>query len=355
MYRGLSVAFSSKLQPHTPRLAESRTRMVTTRRAAFPRQADTRLDGNSGAAVDIGGELRAARERLGWPLADCAAGLRIRLPYLEALEDGRAEAFPGKAYALAFLRSYARGLGLDADALCARFKADTGNVAARTRLTFPVPMAERGLPGGAVLLLALVMVVGTYAAWYRLSGEGRLPAEVPPAIPARLAPLAEQAVPMQAAAQPTPPPETNLAAEEEAGPEMPSVSPTSAAAAMPLPPVPTLAPPAAGLALTTTGPAAQADAPRLLLRARADAWVQVRERNGQVVLNRVLHPGDSWPVPARTGLLLTTGNAPGTDVVLDGVQVVSLAGFGAVRRDLPLEPDAVRDGRLSAAAPHSPN
>ena len=327
--------------------------MITTRRSAFPRPADTGLAGNHGGAVDIGGELRATREGLGWQLADCSAGLRIRLPYLEALEDGRVEAFPGKAYALGFLRSYARALGLDADALCGRFKADAGNLAARTRLTFPVPVAERGLPGGAVLLLAMVMVVGTYAAWYRLSGEGRLPAEVPPAIPARLAPLAEQAVPPSVVAQ-SAPTETSRAADEEAGPELPSVSPASAAAAMPVPPVPTLAPPGPGITLAANGPAADADTPRLLLRARADAWIQVREKTGQVVLNRVLHPGDSWKVPARTGLLLTTGNAPGTDVVLDGVQVVSLGGFGSVRRDLPLDPDAVRDGRLSAAQPSMP-
>ena len=43
-------------------------------------------------------------------------------------------------------------------------------------------------------MLGLVLAIGAYAGWYRLSGEGRLPAETVTAIPERLAPLAEQAL-----------------------------------------------------------------------------------------------------------------------------------------------------------------
>ena len=49
-----------------------------------------------------GAELAAARERLGWTLPDIAAHLRIRLPYLEAIEDGRIADLPGNAYAVGF-------------------------------------------------------------------------------------------------------------------------------------------------------------------------------------------------------------------------------------------------------------
>ena len=39
----------------------------------------------------------------------------------------------------------------------------------------------------------------------------------------------------------------------------------------------------------------------------------VRDRAGPVLLNRTLHPGETWEVPAKPNLLLTTGNAGGTD------------------------------------------
>ena len=79
--------------------------------------------------------------------------------------------------------------------------------------------------------------------------------------------------------------------------------------------------------------------------------MQVRDRGGQVLLNRVLHAGDTWAVPVRANLLLTTGNAGGTEVLVDGAATPALGAPGAVRRDLPLDPDQIKDGKLAAATP----
>ncbi len=284
-------------------------------------------------APRAGADLRAARERIGWSLQDIATALRIRLQYLEALEAGHVNELPGNAYALGYLRSYAVALGLDPNEVARRFKAEAVPVTAKTRLAFPVPVPERGVPTGAVVLLGVLLAVGAYAGWYRLSGEGRLPAETSTQVPLRLAPLAEQAVQLQTArpiqvAAPAEPP----AVQQAEAPPVPAISPSSAAAA-PLPPL----------------PGELSNQPRIVLRASADAWVQVRDRAGPVLLNRTLHPGETWEVPAKPNLLLTTGNAGGTDLVVDGVTSPSLGGSGAVRRDVPLDPDLIRDGKLPAA------
>jgi cytoskeleton protein RodZ len=317
---------------------------------------DAAVDGPAGAPR-VGADLRNARERLGWALPEVAAGLRIRLPYLEALEDGRIADLPGNAYALGFLRTYATALGLDPDELSRRFKAEAAAVNRKTELAFPAPVPERGVPAGAVVLLGVVLAVGAYVGWYRLSGEGKLPAEAVAPVPARLAPLAEQAVPPStppsgpaAAATPAP------AASSVASAAAPAVSPSSAAAALPPPAAaPTLpAAPLAATAAAATSNAAVPPAPdgtRIVLRAKADAWMQVRDRGGQVLLNRVLHPGDTWAVPVRANLLLTTGNAGGTEVLVDGSATPALGAPGAVRRDLPLDPDQIKDGKLAVATP----
>ena len=86
-----------------------------------------------------------------------------------------------------------------------------------------------------------------------------------------------------------------------------------------------------------------------MLAATADAWVQVRDRGGQVLLNRILHAGETWAVPAQPNLLLTTGNAGGTELVVDGTHRPPLGANGAVRRDLPLDPDLIKDGKLASA------
>jgi cytoskeleton protein RodZ len=261
-----------------------------------------------------------------------AAALRIRPDYLEALESGRIGDLPGNAYALAFLRTYASALGLDPDETVRRFKAEAASVDTKAELVFPVPMPQRGVPAGAVVLLGVVLAVGAYAGWYRLSGEGRLPAETNTQVPMRFASLVEKAPRPPPIAPPAPPPVVTAPVQQAEAPPVPAVSPTSAAAAA-----------------VTAAPTTPHDAVRIVLRANADAWLQVRDRGGPVLLNRTLHPGETWEVPSRPNLLLTTGNAGGTDIVLDGVTIPPLGGSGAVRRDLPLDPDLIRDGKLAAA------
>jgi cytoskeleton protein RodZ len=75
----------------------------------------------------------------------------------------------------------------------------------------------------------------------------------------------------------------------------------------------------------------------------------VKDRSGATLLNRVVKAGETWLVPPRADLLLTTGNAGGTDIVVNGATTPSLGGNGVVRRDLSLEPDQIKDGRLAAA------
>jgi cytoskeleton protein RodZ len=311
------------LQERRSELAESRSMMHS---AIEPR-------GALSSAPRAGADLRAARERIGWSLPAIASALRIALRHLEALEEGRIGDLPGNAYTLGFVRTYAAALGLDPNEVARRFKAEAATVSRGTRLAFPAPAPAHGVPAGAVALLGVVLAVGAYAGWYRLSGEGRLPAETSIQVPMRLASLADRAVPSRAREVPPAATPTEPAVVQQADALVaPSISPSSAAAA-PVAPLP-----------------APSDQSRILLRANADAWVLVRDKAGPVLLSRILHAGETWAVPARPNLLFTTGNAGGTDLVVDGVGSPSLGGNGVVRRDLALDPDLIKDGRLASAS-----
>ena len=74
-----------------------------------------RPEPSAGEAARLGEELRDARFALGFSIEDIAASLRIRRPYLVALEEGRVRDLPAPAYAVGFVRTYARALGLDED------------------------------------------------------------------------------------------------------------------------------------------------------------------------------------------------------------------------------------------------
>ncbi len=346
-------------------------------------------------AAGVGADLRAAREQAGWTLPQLAGSLRIRLVYLEAMEEGRIGLLPGNAYAVAFMRSYAQALGLDPEEIVRRFRREAAEVNQRTELEFPAPVPERGIPAGAILVIGLVIAIGGYAVWWH-GGGAPAPAPRVAQIPARLAAIAQSpqgatthtppargstvaaamppgipAIPPAIAPGGTADARTAQATNGAAGPKtadtvvpaasatlagaqkpaspptnaqaavapLPDVSPASALAATPaVPPIVTLAHAATDATAADT----------IVLGATADAWLEVRDPLGHVLLNKILHPGDTWTVPNRTGLVLTTGNAGGTTVTVGSLVIPSLGGNGTVRRDLPLDAAVIRAGGLAA-------
>ncbi len=317
----------------------------------------------TGAATSSGGLLRATRLQHGLSLSDVAAALRIRKEYLEAIETGRTDRLPAPAYTLGYVRSYAAALGLDQDEIARRFRSETGlGQARKPDLTFPAPVPERGVPAGAIVLLSLLLAIGLYAGWYWWSEPAqKLAGAIPPAPEhsVQLDPAPAPPLPVPPVATPSPPaPPAAAAPDLTPSPSQPT---PYAEAAWPTGPAVTALPtrrsnpsvvnaapvggspePAAAEPPATYG-ATGAEAGKVLLRARADTWVQVRERgSGTVLFNRVLRPGETYRAPDRPGLLLTTGNAGGLEIIVGGDALPALGGHGVVRRDLPLEPDALR-------------
>lgn len=64
---------------------------------------------------NVGEILRNARQRKHLSLQDVSRATCIRLPYLEALENGEYGVLPGPAYVTGFLRNYAKVVGLHPD------------------------------------------------------------------------------------------------------------------------------------------------------------------------------------------------------------------------------------------------
>ena len=352
--------------------------LKTASMAAVSRSETIFADGSD--APRAGADLRAARERLGWSVPDVAAMLRIRPAYLDALEVGRLNQLPGNVYALGFLRGYATALGLDPEEMVRRFKGEAVEMVKSTELVFPTPVPERGLPAGALILLGLVLVGGAYAGWYRLSGEGKLPPETVARMPARLAPLAEQALPgpdgrvpvpvtpkavarveendqfepRQAAAEnplflPDPPPAPPEEVAVAVAPSGPIGGTPTTALAMPVNPPMRAPDPATRSAPASADPAA-ADGARVVLRFTGDTWVQVKEKGGPTLLSRMMKAGETFPVPTKPNLLLTTGNAGRTEILVDGTLAPPIGGAGSVRSNVPMDPDQLKAGTVTPAS-----
>ena len=126
----------------------------------------------SGAApgqMEIGAELKAARERAGLDLATVAERTKIRSRYLEALEAERWGDLPNLAYGKGFLRTYAELLGLDGETVVDEYRRQVeagepqsmhplGDAVLEERRRRPQPNGGPGL--GLLLALAGAVVIG---------------------------------------------------------------------------------------------------------------------------------------------------------------------------------------------------
>jgi len=297
-------------------------------------------------AARVGEELREARLTLGASVEDVAVRLRINRRYIHALEEGRLKDLPGPAYAVGFVRSYAAALGLDADEAVRRFRDMTGGAANGRNgdLVFPEPVPSRGVPAGALVAVGAVLAVGAYVAWYNWSGSGDRVVDAVPPVPPRLEQAAQEgqrlrppAVPAATPAVPVAPASpTQAAAAPAAGaPAPPPAAPVAPVAAAPRPPPP-------------AGPVT------IQLRARGESWVQIRDtRANQTILDRVLRNGETFQVPTREGLVLTTGRAENLDILLNEEPSPVLSGVTGVRRGIALEVERLRqpEGTPAAARP----
>jgi cytoskeleton protein RodZ len=117
-------------------------------------------------------------------------------------------------------------------------------------------------------------------------------------------------------------------------------------------------PPLAAADDSTTAPSAGGYVPRvfgagnedarIVLVAESESWVQVRATSGELLLTRVLRPGDRYLVPDRPGLVMMTGNLGALRVIVDGEVAPGLGPLGVIGRDIPLDADRLLTGQVSA-------
>ncbi len=134
-------------------------------------------------AVNVGRLLRHTRTMHGQTIEGVAQLLRIRKVYLEAIENSQYDALPGGPYGLGFVKGYAEHLGLDGKEIVRRYKEESNAPAVRSELSFPKPVQESRVPGGAMMLIAAVLGIVAYGGWYYLSSQGKTIADLVEPLP----------------------------------------------------------------------------------------------------------------------------------------------------------------------------
>ena len=140
-----------------------------------------------GKDAEVGHLLKTTRLGLGQSVDDVCQLLRIRKIYIEAIENSDFALLPKGPYGLGFVKAYAEHLGLDGAEITRRFREESHAPAVRSELSFPKPVQESRVPGGAVLLIAALFGLGAYGGWYYLSSQGKTIADLVDPLPQQLA------------------------------------------------------------------------------------------------------------------------------------------------------------------------
>lgn len=210
-----------------------------------------------------GRKLAEARKQLGLSLEEVAERIRVRREFLEALEAMNVKLLPGKAYALAFLRSYARALGIDERAIVDQFQDECALTREDAQPQIRNPSSKPGRERPWLAAAALLVLAVAFVGWRAVSGGGadRAPVVV-----------------------------------ESQGGGVGSGSQVIAAA----------------------------DTRVVEVRAVAQGWLEARGPDGTVFLSRVLEPGDVYRPDASPGWTLHARDGGAFELFVNGATAGAL-------------------------------
>ena len=285
---------------------------------------------NAKTSMTAGTLLRQAREAAGLSLAGLAAALKGPAPKLEALEADDYAAFQDHVFMRALAQSVCRTLRVDSASVLALLPRTQLKSLADDRGSINATFKERsfkatGTPLGRengsrkVAIIVLLLLAAAAAVYFLPKHEGD--AEEPQAGSSDAAALVSPAATVSepVAAQEPVAPAVTAPASEGAAPAAPAATPAvqAPAAAAPAAGVPGDVP-ADAAAATPVTQAAQTPGGVLVMKASAQSWVQVKDANGRVVLQKTLAAGESVGAEGALPLSVIVGNASGTEVRVRG-------------------------------------
>jgi len=254
----------------------------------------------------LGRMLREARERLGLSVADVAGQIKFAPRQIEALEADDFRRLPEMAFVRGFVRSYAKILHLDAQALLAALpqmeKVSTRFEPASVEAPFPVAYSAQKqnlILLGAALLLAVLVVA--FAVWHFTTPLEKLEAvqvETPISLPAGM-----QIIPA-----------SQVAEADVAAPPAPVAMPVSEAA-------PPSASPDAPQVKSKKPSGASSQAAALRLVFDEESWVEIQDKDGNILSSQVNPQGSELRLDGRAPFSLVIGQAASVRLYHKGKQV----------------------------------
>jgi len=267
--------------------------------------------------MSVGEILRRSRAHYKLSLQDIERELHIKPPQINAMESDRFDHLPGRVYAIGFIRSYSEFLGLDGDKMIRLYKNQIRGRTVDTTLKYPACPSESKTPSIWLVALTLIVLLAIAVFWSAASPQNTYAPSVIPDVPEHLKPTNDSASFLQTNAeiQETSPAQQRLNAE----------TPTED-----------------GLDAPDLTPSAPQQSQGIILKVTSESWVEIKSTDGQILVSKILNPGEQYFIPKRDGLSLNLDNAAAIRLEIEGQDIGNLGTSGEALRDFSLDFDYLK-------------
>ena len=271
-----------------------------------------------------------ARLNKGLTQEQAGALLKVRVKIIKDFEDGENIDLPGLAYKVGFVRSYARLLDLDGDLLVQEFKEGLELNSFKEEYNFLTPELNKNnfLPIGAVVSVFIAIL--SYTGWYYSDRSNKIEH------------VAVQKI--EDISKNTAEIDNNsyVIIEEDISNNLPSsntnndvnqVQEVNPKTNLNEEKVESMISKNTELSATANE---RDPSTELVLKATGNSWVEIEDMEGNILMTRLMRPGETYVVPDINGLTFNTGNAGALSLSQGDVIVSKLGEVGEIITAQPL-------------------
>ncbi len=270
-----------------------------------------------------------ARLNKGLTQEQAGALLKVRVKIIKDFEDGEHIDLPGLAYKIGFVRSYARLLDLDGDLLVQEFKESLKLNSYKEEYKFLTPELNKNnfLPIGAVISVFIAIL--SYTGWYYSDRSNKIEQvsdQKIQEIPSKTAEIDNNnyVIIEENFSNNT---SSSNRIDGKKGEELSSLTVLNDNKIE-------------NISSKNTELSATANerdrSTEMILKATGNSWVEIEDMEGNILMTRLMRPGETYVVPDISGLTFNTGNAGALSLSKGDVIVPKLGEIGEIINARPL-------------------
>ena len=271
-----------------------------------------------------------ARLNKGLTQEQAGALLKVRVKIIKDFEDGEQIDLPGLAYKIGFVRSYARLLDLDGDLLVREFKESLELNSFKEEYKFLTPELNKNnfIPIGAVV--SVFVAILSYTGWYYSDRSNKIEQVSDKKIAEKSLNNSEIDNNSYVIIEEN---FSNNSLSSKRNDDENKVQEVKLKTNLKDDKVESITSKNTELSATANE---RDPSTEMVLKATGNSWVEIEDVDGNVLMTRLMRPGETYVVPNISGLTFNTGNAGALSLSQGDLMVPKLGEVGEIITARPL-------------------